>query len=198
MCIRKSNEENITFTQFPGEWWSAFIYEVCEVYGYSNVLHGAVTIRNECINVDGFPAQWVSALHKFTSSSATQSTLQQWNWLNSKNTSYFSPCFYWFSPGPFTGLYWTKFYTYTHGQHLLPTSCFGLVFDPEDGDSTFLHNVGKLLPQYMASHHRRYHSSELLLSEPQIPLNVNRFKGFLHLMLNFNDFKSIILVFISI
>jgi hypothetical protein len=40
-----------------------------------------------------------------------------------------------------------------HSQHCLP----GLTFDPEDGDSTFLRNVGKLLPDYMSSHPRTQH-----------------------------------------
>jgi hypothetical protein len=36
------------------------------------------------------------------------------------------------------------------------TACFlGILSGPEDGGNTFLRNVGKLLPDYMASHPRR-------------------------------------------
>jgi hypothetical protein len=36
---------------------------------------------------------------------------------------------------------------------------FGLPFGPEDGGGTFLKNTDELLPDYMASHHRRWYSS---------------------------------------
>jgi hypothetical protein len=35
----------------------------------------------------------------------------------------------------------------------------GLFLNPEDGVSKFLLNVGKLLPDYKASHHKKQHSS---------------------------------------
>jgi hypothetical protein len=34
----------------------------------------------------------------------------------------------------------------------MPVCLFGLIFDPEDGGNTFLRNVDKFLPNYMASH----------------------------------------------
>jgi hypothetical protein len=34
----------------------------------------------------------------------------------------------------------------------------GLLFDPEDGGSTFLHSVGKLVPDYTGLVSRRYYS----------------------------------------
>jgi hypothetical protein len=46
----------------------------------------------------------------------------------------------------------------------------GLLLDPEDGGSTFLRNVGKLLPDYITSHPRRWNSSESTPRERQISL----------------------------
>jgi hypothetical protein len=37
---------------------------------------------------------------------------------------------------------------------LIPFWFLSILFDPEDGDSMFLRNVGKLASDYTASHHR--------------------------------------------
>jgi hypothetical protein len=42
-----------------------------------------------------------------------------------------------------------------HAACCLLSCCFGLLFDHEDGGSTFLRNIGKLLPDYIESELRR-------------------------------------------
>jgi hypothetical protein len=44
----------------------------------------------------------------------------------------------------------------------------GLLFDPEDGDSMFFRNVGKLMPDYTASYPRGLYSLALQLSEFEV------------------------------
>jgi hypothetical protein len=50
---------------------------------------------------------------------------------------------------------------------LLTGYLLGLLFDPEYGGSTFLRNIGELLPHYAPSHLRRRYSSQLCLLPPE-------------------------------
>jgi hypothetical protein len=52
----------------------------------------------------------------------------------------------------------------TQKKHCLLVWLIGLLFDPEDRGNTFFRNVGKLLPDDMASYHGRWHSSIFLFS----------------------------------
>jgi hypothetical protein len=75
------------------------------------------------------------------------------------------------------------------------------IFHPEGGGSTFLRNVGELVPGYTASHYRRHNSSWTPRKEPQMrrlemltTLNCLEYCGDECVLLSVNNVSRIVII----